>query len=260
MRLWISSDMTKSLKDDNQQSFLHLTELGWEMVVGRLKVIRMMGAGQFKPTDTVITIADRTFMYPFCKVEAFNPETAPNEQRADFVPRYTRWLNELHANRTTPWAWPKDIEKIRSFDFMNITPPACVVINHRVRKWDPGRNSDEEGTRKLVSMALSLGLKPYISGRYADKVDDRAEHIPTLRELASIVNHDNCKCFFATGGTIMLGQQCCKNKMVVRNLCGDSEKHFRLHPLWMSDRLNFSGCEQYLINRNDWDSALKLMK
>lgn len=246
---WVSSDMTSKLKDDNSSSFVNFTELGWEASVGRLKIIRMIQEGKLTSNDSVIVIKDRMFMYPFCNVVAFDPNNIPVKTKTH-PHDYGKWLHELHKKDKdwVPWRWKEDIPMILDFDFEEANPPPCIVINHRIRGWVVNRNIKNENTQKLVSMILSLGLKPYISGKYANKVDDRAEYIPTLRKLASIIHHPHCKAFVSAGGTTLLAQQCCRNKLICINAYGKMQRG--KNPLYFSPKFNFTGCKEYLISKD----------
>jgi len=251
---WLGADLTSSLASDSQVDFQHYTELGWEAAVGRLKVIRMISEGKISKEDTIVTLRDRTFMYDkLCKTQPYD-SSYRHEGNGLHLRDYNWWIAELHYmpimnGNHVPWRWPQDIPMILDLDFEEINPPPCIMINHRVRAWAAARNCKEENTKNLVSLALSLNLKPYISGRYAEKIDERAEYIPTLRRLASIIHHPNCIAFFTMGGPTMLAQQCCKNKLVVFNTLNALETaQIGKHPLFMSNYLNFSGCSQHVAN------------
>jgi len=259
---WLSADNTSSVTDDNQESFGHYTELGWEVATGRLKVIRMIREGKITKDDIIVTLADRTFMYSrFCKTLPYTPSFK-------WVPgglhwsNYTDWLLELHYDgdkkNHIPWRWPGDIPLIKDFDFEEVNPPPCIVIGHRVRNWAPNRNSSPSSTQKLVSLGLEMGLKVYLGGRYAQDIDERAEYVPGLRTLASLIHHPNCLAFFTASGPTMLAQQCCRNNLVC--LIYTKDKIYGKHPFYMSDYLNFSGCKQYLIMPNDTESAKAIIK
>lgn len=254
----LAMDKTSTLREDSQSSFAHYTELGWEIAVGRFKVIRMMQEGKITKNDTIVTLSDRTFLYSkFCNTMAYNQSMVP-EQGALHPFNYGEWGQEIHYvdKKQVPWRWPEDIRFILDYDFEPVSPPPCVVINHRVRQWVPERNCKEADTQHYVSMALQMSLKPYISGRYADKVDVRAEYIGSLRKVASLIHHPNCKAFIASGGPSLMAQQCCKNKLIFLNYCGC----MGLNPLYLQDQLNFSKCQIHIINPNDVEKARLIIK
>ena len=271
---WVSSDCATTIEEDNQSSFSHYTELGWEASVGRLKVIRMIGEGKITKDDTIVTLKDRMFMYSrFCNVVPF--EKVFNESEVGMYPSYSnylKWIHELHVDPTlkkiVPWRWPQDMPMILNFDFEEVSPPPCVVINHRIRGWDKYRNCDPKSTKNIISIITTMGLKTYISGRHAESVDERAEHIPTLRKLSSIIHHPNCVAFISTGGTTMLAQQCCSNKLICLNTACPTclgigtckECQYLDHPLYMSKALNFSGYQGHVVMPNDYAGIESLLK
>jgi len=266
MNHWLSADNTTSATDDNQSSFGHYTELGWEVSVGRLMVIRMIGEGKITRNDAIVTLADRTFMYSkFCNVIPYTPTFNPprHEVGLHFF-NYGDWMYEIHYDSCVPknhipWRWPGDIPLIKDFDFEEVNPPPCLVINHRTRNWITNRNSSPSDTQGLVSMGLEMGLKVYLSGRYAQDVDRRAEYVPRLKTLASLIHHPNCLVFHTTAGPTMLAQQCCSNNLIcpMRGIDGNV---FGKHPLYMSDYLNFSGCKQHLIAPGDIGAAKAILR
>jgi hypothetical protein len=270
---WLSADNTKSTAEDNQQSFLHYTELGWEATVGRLKVIRMISLGEITRKDTILTLNDRMFLYSnFCNVKPFEKE--PTKEDLGLRPtnsNYTNWLIELyvHGNREIgPWRWAQDVPTILNFDYEKCNPPPCVVINHRIRGYSPSRNFEEQHTKSLVSMVMDLGYKPYIGGKYADSIDPRAEYVPKLRTLMSLVNHKNCVCFIGSGGPILLAQQCCRSKLVCLNVCCKEcidittckSCNFMVHPLFLSKYANFTGCQQFVVPFNDINITKQILE
>lgn len=243
----LGSDRTTSLATDNDANFMHYTELGWECTVGRLWLVHNLCQGKIGPSDEVVTLKDRMFMYSkLCKVRAFSPDL----QGFAVSPfDYGTFLSDLHvANGVfVPWRWPEEIPKILDFDFEPVDPTPCIVINHRVRNHSADRNFSKEQTRDLVTVAISLGLKPYICGRYAESVDARAEYIPRLQTVASLIHHPNCRAFVASGGPSLMAQQCCRNKLVFINTCGNLNN---FHPLYLSPYLNFSGCRTIVVPPN----------
>lgn len=253
----LSMDKTTTLNEDNDSSFMKYTELGWEISVGRLKVIRMMQEGLLTKNDTIITLADRAFLYSkFCNTKPYTQDIIPVNGGLSPL-NYGDWCQQIHCEGKVqaPWRWPQDIKYILDYDFEPVDPAPCVVINHRVRNWSTERNCNENTTRNFISMILSLGLKPFISGRYADKVDPRAEYIPSLRKVASIIHHPNCKAFIASGGPSLMAQQCCKNKLIFMNTCGC----IGLNPLYLQDKMNFSKCQMHIINPDDVSGAKSII-
>lgn len=268
---WMSADRSRSAAEDNQESFLHYTELGWEATVGRIKIIRMINEGRFGKDDAVVTLPDRAFLYSkFCKVIPFDGKPVQTKGLIPTNSNYLNWLRELYTenNQFVPWRWPQDLPLILNLDYDQCSPPPCVVINHRIRGFGTGRNCDEANTRNLVSMAMELGYKPYISGKYADSVDPRAEYIPTLKMAMSIVHHDNCACFIASGGPVLLAQQCCRSKLICLNVCckGCADVTqcksctFLNHPLFLSRHAKFSSCQQHVIPFLGVNEARRIIK
>ena len=251
---WLGSDLTTSLADDNTSNFCNYTELGWEVSVGRLKVIRMISEGKITKDDTILTLKDRMFFYSkFCNVSAFEKRPEKYGLMPDDL---GEWARELHAEngKFIPWRWPQDIPMILDFDYEPYDPPPCVMITHRVRGWCPGRNADANNTKAFVSMVMDMGYKPYIGGMYAENIDPRAEYVPTLRRLASIIHSTKCAGIIASGGPTLLSQQCCPSKLICLKTCGDDNPWFE-HPLYLSRYLNFSGCKITLIKPNDIKAA-----
>ena len=267
----MSADCTNSKTEDNKVSFLHYTELGWEVTVGRLKVIRMINENRISKNDTIITLEDRTFLYSkFCKVQPFKTDPKPPLGLTPTNENYSNWLHELYVydGKIGPWRWKQDIPKILDFDYEECNPPPFVVINHRIRNHDVGRNGEEENTRSLVSMVMDLGYKAFIAGRYADSIDPRAEYVPKLRTVMSLSNHRNCCCFIGSGGPVLLAQQCCRSKVICLNACckncldiSSCEKcNFMIHPLFLSKYANFTGCKQYVVPFFGIEEIRKIIK
>ena len=259
MMHWLSADLSKSAQEDNKESFLHYTELGWGATVGRMKIIRMISEGRFGKDDVVVTLPDRAFMYSkFFKVVPFAGNPIQTLGLTPTNSNYLSWLQELYteSGQFVRWRWPQDVPMILDLDYEPCSPPPCVVINHRVRGFGTGRNCDEANTRNLVSMVMDLGYKPYISGKYAENVDPRAVYVPSLRTTMSLVHHENCKCYIASGGPVLLAQQCCRSKLICLNVCCKGcvdvvntckACNFLRHPLFVSNDANFTGCEQHII-------------
>lgn len=257
---WLGADNTTTYESDNQSGFKWYTELGWEAIVGRLKVIRMVSDGRIGKDDVIVTVPDRMFFYSkFCQVRPYEPGMELKDVGMNPW-GYGDWLNELHvsAGKYVSWRWPQDMGLIAAFDYEPVDPPPCAVVQHRVRKWVSNRNCKEADTRALVDAIIDAGLKPYISGRHAESVDPRAEHVPTLRRLASIIHHPNCTAFFATGGPAMMAQQCCRNKLVCLDTCGVKADRTN-HPLYFSPLLNLSGHERHVIYPTEIDEARRLL-
>lgn len=255
---WLGSDVTTSLSEDNKESFCNYTELGWEVSVGRLKVIRMVSAGKITRDDTILTLKDRMFFYSkFCNVAPFEK---PPEKFGLMPNNLGDWLHELHCydGKVGPWRWPQDIPMILDFDYEPCDPPRCVMITHRVRGWCPNRNAEAKNTRAFVSMVMDLGYKPYLGGKHAEDIDPRAEYVPTLRRLASIVHHPNCAAIIASGGPTLLAQQCCRSKLICLKTCGDANPWFE-HPLYLCKHLNFAGCQVSLVRPDDVGETKRIL-
>lgn len=255
---WLGSDLATTLAQDNTASFRNYTELGWEVSVGRLKVIRMIAEGKITRDDTILTLKDRMFFYSkFCNVEPF---VRPPDKFGLSPENLGEWSRQIHVEngKHVAWRWPQDIPTILNFDFEPCEPPRCVMITHRIRGWCPNRNADENNTRAFVSMVMDLGYKPYIGGLHAEGVDPRAEYVPTLRRLASIIHHPNCVAIIASGGPTLLAQQCCRSKLVCLKTCGDDNPWFE-HPLYLSRHLNFAGCKVHLVSPNDVAGTKKIL-
>lgn len=255
----LGADNMKSLKDDNQESFLHYTELGWEVTVGRLQLIRMLSEGKASPSDTVVTLKDRMFFYSkFCKNVI--PYESPVQTNGIMPNQYGEYVFHLHVkDKAYPdWRWPQDIPRILDFDFEECSPPKCVVITHRVRGWCTNRNCDINNTRSFVSMVMDLGYKPYIGGLHAEDVDSRAEYLPTLRKVASVTHHPNCAAIIAAGGISLLSQQVCRSKLLCLMTCGEQNPWFE-HPLYLSKHLNFAGAQCFLVSPNGFSKAKEII-
>jgi hypothetical protein len=188
------------------------------------------------------------------------PYEKPIETNGLVPENHGEWLSEIHCEngKHIPWRWPQDIQKILDFDYEPCSPPPCVMVTHRVRGWCKNRNCEASNTKSFISMVMDMGYKPYIGGKYAEGVDDRAEYVPSLRSIASIVNHRNCVAIIASGGPSLLAQQCCRSKLLCLKTCGDSNP-WGEHPLYISKFLNFSGCQQFLVSPNDVNAARKII-
>lgn len=265
MKHLLGADRRTDLQSDNEESFAYYTELGWEAIVGRLKVIRMVSEGRITRNDTIVTLPDRTFFYSkFCNVEAFDPNASYSDVNGSLHPHYYgAWLQELFVEdkQVVGWRWPEDLPLILDFDFEPVDPPPCIIINHRIRGWQANRNIKPEDTQALVSLALELGLKPYISGQNAEAIDPRAEHIGSLRKLASIMHHENCLVSFMAGGPAMMAQQCCKNTLVGLDTSGFlAIPELHAHPLFFSTLLNFSGYKRRAMYPDDLKQARQIIE
>jgi len=238
------------IDQDKNSSFEWYTELGWEVVIGRLQAIRMIQDGRITSADTIVALKDRMFMYT--RIHANVREWVPGIEpcgglRPDAFGEYALELfdsKHLRGNHTdTIYKFQQDIPMILNHDYEEVNPPKCIIINHRKRGWCTERNMKEDITRKLIGIGLELGLKVYLSGMNAEGLDNRAEYVPTLRKTASIMHHPNCKAFIGSGGPALLAQQCCPSKLIFINTCGS----IGCNPLFLQNRMNFAKHKMFIV-------------
>jgi len=244
-----------NIQADTKDSFEWYTELGWEVVAGRTHVVRMINTGKIAPSDTIVTLKDRMFMYTKLhsnvKEWVLGIEPIPGGIRPDNFGDYCSNIFHTNGVQDTIYKFPQDIPMLINHDYEEVNPPVCAVINHRKRGWYPVRNIKESTTQNLVSMCLDLGIKPYISGMNAENIDSRAEYVPTLRKVASLMHHPNCKAFIGSGGPSLLAQQCCSSKLIFLNTCGS----IGVNALFLQDRMNFAKHKMFVVGPDDVEAV-----
>ena len=234
----LGADQRKDLSDDNNSSFHWYTELGWEVSVGRPWVLHCLQEGRINRGDSIVTTKERMFFYSNLGV-AVEEYTGPIECKINPT-NYGDWLRYLYYDKEGKHVHKYPNEHI-DFDYEEVKPEPCVVMIHRVRGWVPKRNMKDHITKDFISMIMDKGLKPYIVGQNAEDVDHRAEYIDSLRTIASIMHHDNCRAVIGAGGISLLAWQVHKRKIVFLTTCGN-ENPFGDNPLYFSRYQNYNGC------------------
>lgn len=227
-------------------------ELGWELMVTRIKAIKLLKSGTITAQDIIVTFPDRMFLYTkiFNNVITYNEYTKLGKVKnmklktTDLVSKAPSLVREDYSALIKT-----HLDLIRQVDYCDLSKFdiskkfICLLI--RRRDWCSERNGDENYYMDLIQKFSKLGVPVFLGGLGTEKyaVGDNVKWA-TLQEWASLMNHPNCMALIGStsGASTLLGQLCCSSKILVNDPAKVSlEKKSFKHPLLGGKDVHFSG-------------------
>lgn len=231
-------------------------ELGWEIMVTRIKALKMLKRGEITAQDTIVTFPDRRFLYSaiFENVITFQEylEQAAEARNRRSALNTVDLVGKAHSiigNRLTYQGLiPDHLDLITKIDYADLSKFdisnkfICLLI--RRRDWCSERNGDESYYVSLLKQLSEAGIPVFLGGLGTEKyaVYDNVKYA-TLQEWATLMHHPNCMALIGStsGSSTLLGQVCCTSKILVNDPSGISRQpEIFTHPLFAGKMVHFT--------------------
>lgn len=227
--------------NDDSGDMNKYTELGWEIVGTRLDCIRMLQNGIVSRNDTVVTHADRAFLYskifnvvPWDEFkEQPRPEKVfdlaagcmiqkPNENPMIPISRPT-FMGLVDFLEEGPGAVPykkyrflsDDYGYIRALDLVDVEPlinnKPFVCMGIRARGHSAHRNSPKDYWVDMIGKISDRWASVFVVGKGSEEFcqKDNVYYVDRLQIFASLLCHNKCEALIGSGTGTMLMAFCC---------------------------------------------------
>lgn len=231
---------------DLQQYF----ELGWEIIVTRMRAIHLLKTGEISKDDCIVTIPDRACLYSslFKNTldyrEYYQNENINKDDSYDLV----KICNRIFPPMTSSYHYSYETEEkneLLSFDYkipetLKPTKPFCVILA-RLRTHCENRNVAIDYWDPLIEELKNRGIDVYLFGRGAEQIiaKHKIPHI-NIQGWISLMQHPLCRATIGTmSGALLLGQLCSTNKLIVIDNLAFRKNVGEHHPLFFANHFNF---------------------
>jgi hypothetical protein len=245
-------NISKGVIGDDSGSFEIYTELGWEVMVNRLRLIDLLQNKKVSKDDIIVTCQDRIFLYSkiFKNVIDFNSFkklNIDNENILDLTKDMEAYI------RTMIWTpqynfLKRDLDIILEIDTnfccdLDIKKP-FVCILARFRSWCSDRNTNVEYLNNLIAFLKEQKIDVFVLGMQAKEILNNEFPIYiNLQEFCFLMQHPLCRFVYGKmSGPMHLAKFCCKSILII-----DDDHGFRKqldlenHPLFFGLSSNFTG-------------------
>lgn len=243
-------------------------ELGWEFLMSRMLIIKMLKEKLIDPDkDIIVTNDTRQFLYSkfFKNVISYSQFLEKNIENDIIInlvelidkDRHGKFANELSMNiweiknNKLQFKYSKEeAPEITSFDVLDDNLVLkddndfiCILV--RKRNWCSNRSYSTEEIKKCIKYATDKKLTVYVFGKGCEEFNDKNVYSMSLQEITSIINNKKCKAFISplSGGGII--------RMFTGNcftITFDMEKIYNQnYPLLWGNGAIFSD-----LNKNNW--------
>lgn len=228
-------------------------ELGWEVMVNRLRAVNLLKTNIISEDDTVVTSVDRLFLYSkiFKNVisnESFESLNIAQEFVIDLtVPEemlaYTKepiWQPKYkYLDRDLDTLLKIDTSIVCNYDIDN--PFVCLL--GRFRAWCTYRNSKIDCLNNLINFLHEHKIGVFMMGQGVKEIlkNDIPIYV-SLQEVCYLMGVPSCRFVYgATSGPMLMAKFCCKSKLLIV----DSESYYKhgnldCNPLFFSPSTNFN--------------------
>lgn len=231
-------------------------ELGWEIMVTRLKAIKLLCSNKITTGDTIVTFPDRRFLYTsifenvITYAEYLNRCASNIEKNMKF-----KVVDLVHTAQTIVKSKElynfseEELKVVKNVDYCDVshynTSDKFICLLIRRRDWCAERNGDENYYIELLEQFDKLNIPVYLGGLGTEKyaVHKNTKHV-TLQEWATLMHHENCMALLGStsGSSTLLGQLCCTNKILVNDPAGVVKQRQVIykHPLFAGKCVHFT--------------------
>lgn len=247
-------------------------ELGWEYVVTHLYIKHLFNTNKLKPTDCIVTIKDRMFLYTgFWKNVISYEEFITTEKKGNVIDLCDISYDILPKIVGDKYEYfDDDLPVIKNVDYINVdhlpTDSEYCCLHLRYRDWAPFRNLDLSYWLKIIDKLTKKGLKIFIFGKSNENLcDNKNTFCVNLDEYASLLNNKNCSFLIGTvsGGSLtaqLFSHKNCVNNIIITDTQTETEilkttdefKAFHHIP-----EFNFSGTKINFIKLSELDNFIK---
>ncbi|MEK0336336.1 MAG: hypothetical protein QQN41_02755, partial [Nitrosopumilus sp.] len=175
-----SKHKSKGVLDDDSGDLSVYTELGWEVMINRLRIIDLLQNKVISGNDTIVTSADRFFLYSKIFKNVINSEVFESLNIAqEFIIDLTVSENMVaFANDLSIWKpeyknFRRDVELLLKIDTDIIcnynTEDPFVCLLGRFRDWCSYRDSKIDSLNNLINFLNEHKINVFAIGRDAKK-------------------------------------------------------------------------------------------
>lgn len=226
-------------------------ELGWELMMTRVRVNKMKHLGIFKDEDVVVTTNDeRKFLYTteFNNVISWSEfiNLGVNDNIVDLV---NLSITDNHQDMINDVIQDDDlINKLCSFEIDSETKlkikDKFVCLQFRKRVHSSERNIDEEKFKDILNLiSENYGLDVYVMGFGSEMFcDNKKIFYANLQQFTTLINDENCILFYSTmSGVAHLSNffTSKKTKHIVNDISNCWNGSLKNHPLYMGEIFNY---------------------
>jgi len=226
-------------------------ELGWELMMTRVRVKKMKHLGIFKDEDVVVTTNDeRKFLYTteFNNVISWSEfiNLGVNDNIVDLV---NLSITDNHQDMINDVIQDDDlINKLCSFEVDSKSKlkikDKFVCLQFRKRVHSSERNIDEEKFKDILNLITeNYGLDVYVMGFGSEMFcDNKKIFYANLQQFTTLINDENCILFYsAMSGVAHLSNffTSKKTKHIVNDISNCRNSSLNNHPLYMGDIFNY---------------------
>jgi hypothetical protein len=222
-------------------------ELGWEIGLSRVRLLRDLLDGVVKDTDTIITLRDRMFLYEsiFSNVIAWE-----DFDGSEYDEKYLKWeynepaISEIQNN---PHRFKSDdMIKLLTLtnEEKNLDRP-YFLVHFRHRDQDPARNLGIESYRMILSTLKNMNIDFVMFGKGSNVIAEEHDKEETsLADANSYMKGSNCLGVIGpiSGGT-MLALVSCSKPHYVLDIAGAINQGTQNHPIYHTQCSNFINAE-----------------